>query len=362
MSARRNRLHLKRGWWKPHFYEIFVLVNVIAMHTYLHVNGVSKHMAVLQDSFRAIFSLFVFWFVIGVVVNVVWHLIRGGLRQYWNHVGTLSWAIETARLMVVGLLAFHVYGWIKLTLPIIRPVLYDRYLWELDRQIFFGMSPSVFFVELFANAGLMRVVDWSYVVVFRKTLTAVFALGLSSASNRLRVALLGTKAMMWISGSWLYTTWVSLGPGYIYHEVWDSYRKFMPLNQYYFVKLYVNYRDVIALQSGERKTIGLLLGIAAFPSLHVAFQTYIALWMRRFSTFWGILAMIAAVIIGIGSVVTGWHYLVDSIAGFLLAIVFYLLNVYVLRTSRFARLRRKLRRETALQAIARRARGLVQRS
>ncbi len=72
-----------------------------------------------------------------------------------------------------------------------------------------------------------------------------------------------------------------------------------------------------------RGTINILLGIAAFPSLHVAFQALLWLCVRRLSQWGGIVFGVAFVIMSFGSVITGWHYLIDALAGVAMAVPCY---------------------------------------
>ena len=67
------------------------------------------------------------------------------------------------------------------------------------------------------------------------------------------------------------------------------------------------------------------MGIAAFPSLHVGFQTYVFLWMRRLWTSGEVLFGIFVVVIFLGSMITGWHYFIDGVAGAALALGCYVL-------------------------------------
>ena len=75
-----------------------------------------------------------------------------------------------------------------------------------------------------------------------------------------------------------------------------------------------NYQHVL-----RNEAVNVFLGIAAFPSLHVAFEFLVWLWVRRVWRAGAILYAIFTVIIFLGSVVTGWHYLIDSLAGLALA-------------------------------------------
>ena len=51
------------------------------------------------------------------------------------------------------------------------------------------------------------------------------------------------------------------------------------------------------------------------------FEVLVTLWIRGR---WRLLFTLIALIIFLGSVITGWHYLIDSIAGVILAILCYL--------------------------------------
>jgi membrane-associated phospholipid phosphatase len=52
----------------------------------------------------------------------------------------------------------------------------------------------------------------------------------------------------------------------------------------------------------------------------VAFEMLVYLWMRRVSKLGSIAFAVCVILIFLGSVITGWHYLIDSIAGMALAV------------------------------------------
>ena len=82
--------------------------------------------------------------------------------------------------------------------------------------------------------------------------------------------------------------------------------------------LMTNYQNV--LHHGE---VNVFLGIGAFPSLHVAFELLVCLWLRRVWRPGAMLFAIFTLIIFLGSMITGWHYLIDAIAGLALAFLAY---------------------------------------
>jgi membrane-associated phospholipid phosphatase len=65
---------------------------------------------------------------------------------------------------------------------------------------------------------------------------------------------------------------------------------------------------------------------------------YVFLWMRRLWRYGGIVFGIFTLFIFIGSVVTGWHYLIDSIAGLVLAYISYVIFARIYRLDRWLKL------------------------
>ena len=62
---------------------------------------------------------------------------------------------------------------------------------------------------------------------------------------------------------------------------------------------------------------GLVAGISAMPSLHVAISFWIWLAARSFVPTLGPLALAYAILIWLASVQLGWHYVSDGVAGML---------------------------------------------
>jgi len=61
-------------------------------------------------------------------------------------------------------------------------------------------------------------------------------------------------------------------------------------------------------------------GISAMPSLHVAASLWIALVWRSYSRILGVLGFLYFGLIAVGSVLLGWHYAADAIAGTLITL------------------------------------------
>jgi membrane-associated phospholipid phosphatase len=83
------------------------------------------------------------------------------------------------------------------------------------------------------------------------------------------------------------------------------------------------------MSRGQAAQVYLGLGIAAFPSLHVATQVLVAIWFSRVWRGGTIIFTIAAFFVFIGSMITGWHYLIDGIAGVAIAFGSYAVSQWI---------------------------------
>jgi len=272
--------------------------------------------------------------LLGVAVRSAVALARGE-RGYFRIIRSAGWLTDTVRLIVFGAVAIYAYGWVKLVVPVYHPTLFDEQLWQLDRTLFFGLSPNIFFLQLFAGTPILRLVDWSYAYIFYVNISFAMAYFLSSPSRRLRVAFTNGDTILWLTGGWLYLLLPSLGPAYRFPETWFAHTAELQRTQAIQAMLMRNYAQVLraAATGAPAGDIHIAYGIGAFPSLHVGFLMFVYLWMRRL---WPRLSLVFAVFVFailLGSVVTGWHYLVDGLVGILMAIAAYLVS------SRLARLR-----------------------
>lgn len=326
--------------WRPRAYEVVVLVNlaVIYVATMKRTDGVL--LSLPESLFAGMFSLGI-QALAGVIIRLIVGVVRGNAARYLAVIRRPAWLIETVRLVFAAALMIHVYCWIKICIPLLHPRLFDQQLWDLDRLLFFGISPNIFFLNLFSAHAALTVVDATYGPIFIVGLFVAFGYFVSSPSNRLRVAFITGHAFMWIAGAWLYVLVPSLGPAFRFPQVWMEYTRSLPTTQSLQAQLWLNYSRVLRLRAGLPLTSGsvnILHGIAAFPSLHVAFQTFIFLWFRRVWKWGELLFAIFVLMIFLGAMITGWHYLVDLYAGMLLAWTVWAITSRRYRVIRFTRL------------------------
>ncbi len=329
----RSRLNVWKPLHGPYFFELFALANFFLIGVLLL--PLTPAVFTSLPTFTAqMGGVLLAELATGVVVRLAAGWFDGSARAYLAVLRSPRWLLDTARLIVFAILIAHTYGWIKLMIPFLHPRLYDQQLWNFETALFGGYSPTVLVLSLFSNPPLMRFIDAAYGSVFILSMNIAYSYFLSAPSRRLRVAFSDSSALLWLIGAWIYVAVPSLGPGYRFHDLWRPYAALMPETQYAQRLLLENYELVIDRAKHVSRAVDVLLGIAAFPSLHVAFETFVLLWLRRLWRYGEIGFGICAVLIFIGSVVTGWHYLIDSIAGIALAVVCYAI---VARTHRIGR-------------------------
>lgn len=303
---------------RPFFFEIVAVANLLAVALLAH-----RSLPVLAAPFKEALGLagsFTVYAVLGVVLRLIVARLRND-HSYGRAIRRRRWQLDTLRLIVFTAVGMVSYAWLKLVIPIYHPRLFDQQLWDLDRVLFFGLSPNIFFLALFRQYPLLRAFDLTYAWVFFASITLALAWFLSHPSRRIRVAFANGNVALWLIGAWLYFLIPSLGPAYRFPDIWFAHADALQRTQQLQAILMRNYQNVLRAARGEAfQPVQLLLGIAAFPSLHVGFQTFVFLWMRRLWPAGEVLFAIFACTIFLGSVITGWHYLVDALAGVLLAL------------------------------------------
>jgi PAP2 superfamily protein len=299
---------------------ILIGSQVIALHVAMHLGGPGLHPKTILSSVRQITPKLLMVLAAGVAARAIYELLRGRLRSYLRGVATPSWLLGSAALALAAGLTVHAYAYLKLMVPLAHQASFDPLLWMIDRWLLFGLSPNVFFLTLFHEPPLLRALDWSYAAFFYPVLAGFLVFFLSLRSNRLRFAIASGFAGLWLAGAWLYLLVPSLGPCYAFSALWDASREFLPISHLTQIRLMDHYSKLLGVKQGMApNSINPALGIAAFPSLHVASQLYAALWVRRLEPWLGFALLLTVGVLFVGSIVTGWHYMIDSVAGLAMA-------------------------------------------
>ena len=247
--------------------------------------------------------------------------VRWPPRAAWAEVRRERWSAKRLLIVAAAIVSFYVaylaYRNLKASIPLLRPGdLFDAQLADLERTVFFGTDPAALLHDLLGTGIVAEVLSVFYVafIVFLPLslgLVLVFA-------QRLQVGLFFATALSinWILGIATYFILPALGPIYFDPGLFAElpYTEVSRLQD-------LLMSDRVAFLADPNN--GTPQAIAAFASLHVAmsFTALIAVYLlglgRRWKQFlwgWVVLTFIATVYLG-------WHYVVDDIAGILMAVV-----------------------------------------
>jgi len=220
--------------------------------------------------------------------------------------------------------SFFVIGFavLKGAVGVINPFEWDRMFLDWDRVLHFGYLPHELLWPLINNHFAMLVINSLYNVWFFVLMACFLTAGINSRPVHMQY--LVSFMLTWlIGGFFLATIFSSAGPAF--YERAGFGEDYLPLMSA--LKQAGGQTALWALSTqdvlwegfvGERRGSA---GISAFPSMHVATATLMALYARRVNRIlgwvaWGFLAAIM-----LGSVVLAWHYAVDGYASIALAAV-----------------------------------------
>lgn len=226
----------------------------------------------------------------------------------------------------------------KHSIPVVYDFHWDVQLAALDRWLLLGVDPWRLTHALFGAAWVTRVLDALYLPTWLVQQALVLFVAAFAPLGALRRRYLLSYMLTWITAgtvlAWLFS---SAGPCYlgILAGTAADAQPFAPLMQ-----RLAEISESFPLSSvrGQAKLLAVVTsdgttpggGISAFPSLHVANVTLIALAARHVSRRWALISLAYACIVLVGSVHFGWHYLVDGIAGAAVAgLVWWLVGVAV---------------------------------
>jgi len=186
-------------------------------------------------------------------------------------------------------------------------------IWRLQRPLLEALPAEIY-----------RVLDWIYMPGYVVTHLPVAVLPVI-ASERVLERFHGTATVLFAISAFIHLTLPVLSPIY----TMGDYFSFLPGDLGCFHHHAESLRQqTLFLREGPaallREGIAVPRPIAAFPSLHVGYCYLLYLITREFCTgcFWGC-ALAFASLIAAGSIVLGYHYFADGLAGILLVAVVY---------------------------------------
>lgn len=321
-----------------YLFEWALLLQVAAQLWFFHAKGFGKVFGTLVFSFKNFAVMPVVISLAGMAVTGAFLALSGRSWArgwaYYRNLATWGWWILSLRLWIGIVLMTHLYTWLKLCVPDLNPGPLDPVIWEMEQAALFGYSPNVLLLELFRQPPVLTFIDWSYAKLFMAGLWGSLLLFPALPAARTRVAAITSFALLWSIGGWLHVLVPALGPCYWYPGVWRPYAEWLPITLNSQAHLLMNYQNVHLIRQAADVQVNPLLGIAAFPSMHNANQFLLAFWACRLGRVYGWVVFLSAGLIFLGSVITGWHYLVDSVAGALMAWGAFALAGRLLRSGR----------------------------
>ena len=227
--------------------------------------------------------------------------------------------------MLISISFFMVgFAVLKGAIAVLNPFQWDQVFSDWDRTLHFGSLPHEWFGPLLSSPVALAGLNLLYNVWF---VAMIGGLMIAGAGGRgVHMQFLISFVLTWvIAGFFMATAFSSAGPAFF--ELAGFGTDYVPL----MTTLYAA-ADEIALPAlstqellweGFAGTRDGSTGISAFPSIHVATATLIALYAGHAGRVVGALAWIFWASILLGSVLLGWHYAVDGYAGLVLAWVFW---------------------------------------
>ena len=303
------------GLLRPYPFEITALAGLVAAVVFLRAQGLRIDWRTFEYTIPPLLPAMARYLLIGILAYVVYLKVRRRpLLPYVRRCFSAPWLLLTLRIWL-GISVFtYTYFWLKVCVPLVNPRLWDPLLWQLDRLLHLGFSPSLFLVELARGTILVPVLDrWYAWWLPSVSLGIAFFVAFPGAIVRRRFAL--SCVLIWTLGAWMYVAMPALGPVYAFPDQWSELLEAMPGARGGQALLLENYQKILAGRSSDLKQFNPTRGIAAMPSLHVGVHWLIMLWLRKYARPLFLPAVLATVMTFIGSIVTGWHYAVDGYVG-----------------------------------------------
>ena len=309
-----------------------LLIQILGWTYYLRTRGIVVHtLSGLPGAILFVGIMVLAALILRFVVHR-WRPKAGGPNFVKSSRQLVFYCAELVTVTIVLALMGFACSWPKVMIPVVNSRLWDEALIGIDTALFLGINPNEFFLTVFEGAP--HAVNW---LLDHHYAWFIFSQGLATAwfladpRPRRRIAFGSSVILLWILGTYCYLILPTLGPVYVFEGFLPRVNATFPMNAGTQVALLNNYESVKLLMAGEPAHVIPFYGIAAMPSLHVAAHFFLFLWARFVASplRYPLLAM--ATLTLIGSVAIGWHYLVDGLAGMVLAAAAFALAVGMYR-------------------------------
>ena len=261
-------------------------------------------------------------FLADVVPRATWRARQspGGFVQKAREIIDEHWTRERIALVVLGLGSFYVtyigYRNLKSYLPFIREGTQDAMLRRLDEVLAFGSSPAIWMHQILGEGVSAHVLSFVYLLFLPFVPISLTAWLVWSRNLSFGYWYATALCLCWALGTASYYAIPSLGPTFaspwLYADLDNTAAATLQDSLFY------SREDVLYVDPFSD-----LQSTAGFASLHVAIVLCAALvahytvrhaWIR-----WSMWVFFALTVLA--TIYFGWHYIVDDVAGALIAIV-----------------------------------------
>ena len=244
------------------------------------------------------------------------HLIRNALSR--DRLFNFFHMLVSISLFMVG------FAVLKGAIAVLNPFEWDQTFSEWDKALHFGRLPHEYLSPLLASPSALSAFNLLYNIWFVAMIGSLLVAG--GAGRGPHMQFLISFVLTWvIAGFFMATAFSSAGPAF--YELAGFGTDYVPLMTALYDAAETVALPAISTQEllweGFNGTRDGSAGISAFPSIHVATATLIAIYANCINRVFGVLAWTFFASILIGSVLLGWHYAVDGYAGIALAYLFW---------------------------------------
>ena len=257
--------------------------------------------------------------------------LRAEVRGFLTDRERLANGLCATVLMALVLLTF---AQLKALIPLIQPFSWDQTFADLDRILHLGVDPYVPLHALFGGDLSLTFFGGMYNLWLFLAYFTLFAACFLHPDSPVRMQFLLAFLLTWALGGNLFATiFSSAGPPY--YALLGLGDLYAPLFERLADHAATGGLSVLETQSllwsfySAQQSIN---AISAFPSMHVASTTLMAILGFALSRWVGLALTAFAVCIMIGSVLLGWHYAVDGYVGAAIAVLCWKLSGWLIRS------------------------------
>ncbi len=261
-------------------------------------------------------------FVLDIVPRSLWRS-RGRFRDVRTEARILvkeHWTPERVAVVAIGITAFYVtyvsYRNLKNGLLIFHEDTKDSMLHDLDRWLFFGSEPAVVLHNVMGETFSAHVLAFVYLLFLPVAPLSIVVWLVWSRNVTYGYWYVTANCLCWTLGTASYYAIPSLGPGFYYPWLYADLER-------------TGVTDLInALWNGRYSQhfnpfADGVQSVAGFASLHCAIVLCMALvahyTVRHAIIRWFLWTFFALTFVA--TIYFGWHYIADSVAGCLIAVV-----------------------------------------